>query len=135
VRTNCCQFEPGDVRIVMLDGQPIHGQRQEYRLRVCGSHGGKARHSIEAARQRLAESADSVACQLIKLAFDEKEAAEIRMRATLQLLDRWSTRAELRLAIVAWIERTCHRRRRQRALGRLTPIEFELLHTPAATAA
>lgn len=46
---------------------------------------------------------------------------------------RWSTRAEPRLAIVTWIERTYHRR--QRALGRLTPIEFELLHTPAATAA
>ena len=48
---------------------------------------------------------------------------------------RWATRAELRLAIVSWIERTYHRRRRQRALGRLTPIEFELLHTPVATAA
>jgi putative transposase len=48
---------------------------------------------------------------------------------------RWSTRAELRLAIVTWIERTYHRRRRQRALGKLTPIEFELLHTPVATAA
>ena len=35
---------------------------------------------------------------------------------------RWSTRAELRLAIVTWIERTYHRRRRQRALGRPTPI-------------
>lgn len=48
---------------------------------------------------------------------------------------RWATRAELRLAIVTWTERTYHRRRRQRALGKLTPIEFELLHTPAATAA
>ncbi|MCV7205775.1 IS3 family transposase [Mycolicibacterium peregrinum] len=48
---------------------------------------------------------------------------------------RWSTRAELRLAIVTWIERTYHRRRRQRSLGKLTPIEFELLHRPVATAA
>jgi len=46
-----------------------------------------------------------------------------------------TTRAKLRLAIVSWIERTWHRRRRQRALGRLTPIEFELLHRPVATAA
>ncbi len=38
---------------------------------------------------------------------------------------RWSSREELRLAIVSWIERTHHRRRRQQALGRLTPIEFE----------
>jgi putative transposase len=48
---------------------------------------------------------------------------------------RWTTRTELRLAIVTWIKRTYHRRRRQRALGKLTPIEFELLHTPVATAA
>jgi putative transposase len=31
------------------------------------------------------------------------------------------------VAIVTWIERTYHRRRRQRALGRLTPIEYETL--------
>jgi putative transposase len=34
---------------------------------------------------------------------------------------RWTTREEPRLAIVTWIERTHHRRRRQRALGKLTP--------------
>lgn len=27
-----CRFEPGELRVVMLDGQPIHRQRQEYRL-------------------------------------------------------------------------------------------------------
>jgi len=41
---------------------------------------------------------------------------------------RWTTRQDLRLAIVTWIERTCHRRRRQRRLGRLTPVEFETVH-------
>jgi putative transposase len=37
------------------------------------------------------------------------------------VLDRrsWNTRQELRIAIVTWIERTYHRRRRQDALGRL----------------
>ena len=47
---------------------------------------------------------------------------------------RWATREDLRVAIVVWIERTYHRRRRQRGLGRLTPIEYETLntaHTPA----
>lgn len=45
------------------------------------------------------------------------------------VLDRrvWATRAELREAIVTWIERTYHRRRRQARLGRLTPIEFEAI--------
>jgi transposase InsO family protein len=47
---------------------------------------------------------------------------------------RWATRAELRLAIVVWIERTYHRRRRQDTLGRLTPIEFETLFTAAHAA-
>jgi len=40
---------------------------------------------------------------------------------------RWATRNQLRLAIVVWIEKTYHRRRRQDRLGRLTPIEFETL--------
>lgn len=52
------------------------------------------------------------------------------------VLDRrhWATREELRLAIVIWIERTYHRRRRQRRLGRLTPIEFETINQPALAA-
>lgn len=54
------------------------------------------------------------------------------------VLDRqpWTTREELRIAIVSWIERTYHRRRRQTRLGRLTPIEFEtIMTTPADLAA
>ena len=47
---------------------------------------------------------------------------------------RWSTREELRLAIVTWIEATYHRRRRQRALGTLTPIEFETVFEVAYAA-
>jgi putative transposase len=43
---------------------------------------------------------------------------------------RWRTRAELRYEIVVWIEHTYNRRRRQRALGKLTPVEFELAFTP-----
>ncbi|MFJ2371183.1 IS3 family transposase [Microbacterium sp. NPDC087665] len=48
---------------------------------------------------------------------------------------RWHSRQELRLEIVTWIERTYHRRRRQRRLGRLTPIEFEIINSEAAHAA
>ena len=54
------------------------------------------------------------------------------------VLDRgqWATRDELRAAIITWIERTYHRRRRQVRLGRLTPVEYELImdHTPADAA-
>lgn len=53
------------------------------------------------------------------------------------VLDRrtWTTRQDLRTAIVTWIERTYHRRRRQLRLGRLTPIEYETTMKPAALAA
>jgi transposase InsO family protein len=48
----------------------------------------------------------------------------------------WATREDLRIAIVTWIERTYHRRRRQDGLGRLTPVEYEtIMTTPASQAA
>lgn len=46
----------------------------------------------------------------------------------------WTTREELRMAIVIWIETKYNRRRRQRALGKLTPVEFETIYLAAAAA-
>jgi transposase InsO family protein len=43
---------------------------------------------------------------------------------------RWATREELRLAIITCIEVTYQRERRQRALGKLTPIEYETFINP-----
>jgi len=49
---------------------------------------------------------------------------------------RWRTRGELHQAVVFWIEHTYNHRRRQRALGKLTPVQYELAFTTqAATAA
>ena len=48
---------------------------------------------------------------------------------------RWRTRDELHAAIVFWIEHTYNRRRRQRALGKLTPVEYELAFTTQAAVA
>ncbi len=48
---------------------------------------------------------------------------------------RWDSFDQLRLAIVSWIERTYHRRRRQARLGRLTPVEFEMVQSVQAAAA
>jgi transposase InsO family protein len=47
---------------------------------------------------------------------------------------RWKTREELRLAIVTWIETKYNRRGRQRALGQLAPVEFEMIYTTADAA-
>ena len=38
----------------------------------------------------------------------------------------WESRDALHIAIITWIERTYNRRCRQRGLGQLTPVEFEL---------
>ena len=47
---------------------------------------------------------------------------------------RWTSRSQLRIAIITWIEGTYHRRRRQRVLGKLTPIEFETINHAANAA-
>lgn len=47
----------------------------------------------------------------------------------------WSTRQELRLAIVVWIERKYHRQRPQDSLDGLTPIEYEHKITTKTAAA
>lgn len=47
----------------------------------------------------------------------------------------WATRSELSAAITDWIERTYRRKRHQRALGKLTPIEYETIMEPATSLA
>lgn len=47
---------------------------------------------------------------------------------------RWETREQLRLAIVTWIETKYNRRRRQRRLGKQTPVAFETLYAAANAA-
>jgi putative transposase len=42
---------------------------------------------------------------------------------------RWKTRDDLAYEIIYWIEHTYNHRRRQRGLGKLTPVEFELAFT------
>jgi putative transposase len=49
---------------------------------------------------------------------------------------RWRTRDELAYEITYWIEQTYNQRCRQRGLGRLTPVEYELAFSnPAADVA
>ena len=84
-------------------------------LRAAGLHGSMG---------RVASAADNAAMESF-FAVLHKNVLNRR---------RWDTREQLRLAILTWIERDYHRRRRQAALGRLTPIEFETVHN-AATAA
>lgn len=41
----------------------------------------------------------------------------------------WRTREDLHCASAHWIEHTYNRRRRQRGVSKLTPVEFELAFT------
>lgn len=85
-----------------------------------------ARHRLVGSMGRVASCGDNAAMESF-FALLQKN-----------VLDRhtWTTREQLRIAIVTWIERTYHRRRRQAALGRLTPVEFEVIMntTPAVAA-
>lgn len=82
------------------------------------------RHALAGSMGRVASSSDNAAMEFF-LALLQKNVLNIR---------RWATRDQLRLAIVTWIERTYHRGRRQRALGKTTPIEFEIVYWPAHAA-
>ncbi len=78
-----------------------------------------ARHRMVGSMGRVGSSGDNAAMESF-FALLQKN-----------VLDRhsWTTREQLRIAIVTWIERTYHRRRRQARLGRLTPVEFETIMT------
>lgn len=47
----------------------------------------------------------------------------------------WASREELTIAIITWIERRYHQRRRQQRLGQLTPVEYETINQTVAVQA
>jgi transposase InsO family protein len=81
-----------------------------------------SRHSMVGSMGRVGAAGDNAAMESF-FSLLQKNVLDRR---------RWATREQLRIAIVTWIERTYHRRRRQTALGRLTPIEYELIMTQTA---
>lgn len=81
-------------------------------------------HGLHGSMGRVASAADNAAMESF-FALLQKNVLNRR---------RWTTRDELRLAILTWIERDYHRRRRQAGLGRLTPIEYETIRTAALAA-
>ncbi|MCX5112510.1 IS3 family transposase [Streptomyces sp. NBC_00378] len=84
-----------------------------------------ARHSMIGSMGRVGAVGDNAAMESF-FALLQKNVLDRRA---------WATRQELRIAIVTWIERTYHRRRRQRRLARLTPVEYETIMTPPAALA
>ena len=85
-----------------------------------------ARHRMVGSMGRVGSSGDNAAMESF-FALLQKNVLDRRC---------WTTREQLRIAMVTWIERTYHRRRRQARLGRLTPSEFEtIMNTTVALAA
>lgn len=104
----------------------FHSDRgSQFRARKV--HRALARHGMVGSMGQVGSAADNAAMESF-FALLQKNVLNRRRS--------WDTRDELRIAIATWIERTYHRRRRQHALGRLTPIEYEKIMTPQpATAA
>ena len=102
----------------------VHADRgSQFRSRKF--HRALARHGMVGSMGKVASAADNAAME----SFFSLLQNNVLNRQP------WPAREQLRIAIVTWIERTYHRRRRQAALGRLTPIEYETIITPTATQA
>jgi putative transposase len=102
----------------------LHTDRgSQFRARKV--HRALARHGLVGSMGQVGSAGDNAAMESF-FALLQRNVLDRR---------RWATRDELRIAIVTWIERTYHRRRRQAALGRLTPIEYERINTPPAAQA
>lgn len=80
------------------------------------------RHSQVGSMGQVGSSADNAAMESF-FALPQKNVLNRKQ---------WRTRDELRIAIITWIERTYHRRRRQDALGRLTPHRIRDHHDHAS---
>ncbi|NJP74502.1 IS3 family transposase [Streptomyces sp. C1-2] len=118
-------LESAVARRGQVAGCTVHSDRgSQFRSRKFVSV--LARHSLVGSMGRLGAAGDNAAMESF-FALLQKS-----------VLDRhtWATRQDLRIAIATWIERTYHRRRRQRRLARLTPVEYETIMTsPTALAA
>lgn len=97
----------------------LHSDRgSQFRARKV--HRALARHGMVGSMGQVGSAADNAAMESF-FALLQRNVLDRRS---------WTTRDALRIAIVTWIERTYHRRRRQTALARLTPIEYETIMTP-----
>ncbi len=102
----------------------LHSDRgSQFRARKV--HRTLARHRMVGSMGQVGSAGDNAAMESF-FALLQKNVLDRR---------RWATRDELRIEIVTWIERTYHHRRLQARLGRLTPVEFEMIMTPQPAAA
>ena len=114
-----------DLAVAALRGA-IARRRPKGTVVVHSDRGGQFR----ARKYRAVLAAAGLTGSMGRVAAAGDNAAMESFYALLQtnVLDRrrWMTRDQLAFEITYWIEHTYNRRRRQRGLGKLTPVEFEL---------
>lgn len=98
-----------------VGGCIVHSDRGS-QMRSAAARRAMRRHDLIGSMGKVGSAGDNAAMESF---FSLLQRNVLNTRRT------WESREQLRLAIVLWIERDYHRRRRQDRLGRLTPIEFE----------
>jgi len=111
-------------RNVDVAGCVLHSDRGS-QFRARKTHRALARHGMVGSMGQVGTAADNAAMESF-FALLQKNVLNTR---------KWATRDQVRIAIITWIERTYHQRRRQQRLGRLTPIEYETIMTPTTALA
>ena len=111
LRSAIARRQPGDVVIVHSD------RGSQFRARSFRAVLGAA--GLKGSMGRVASAGDNAAM----------ESFWALLQTNILDRRRWRTRDELHSAIVYWIEHTYNNRRRQRGLGKLTPVEYELAFT------
>ena len=125
ITTGCARSRQRAVPSRCVAGCVVHSDRgSQFRSRKFLR--ALARHGLVGSMGRVASAGDNAAMESF-FALLQNNVPDRRSRPD---------REELQIAIVTWIERIYHRRRRQTCLGRLTPIEYETIMTaPASRAA
>jgi putative transposase len=117
LRDAVARRQPDGVVIVhAARGVQIRARRIQAVLRAAGLKGSKG---------RVASAGDNAATEIF-WALVQRNVSNSQT---------WRTCEGLHYAINQWIEHTYNCRRRQRGLGRLTPVEFELAFTDNAAQA
>ncbi|GAB3402627.1 hypothetical protein GCM10027569_08850 [Flindersiella endophytica] len=105
-------------------GRTVHSDRgPQFRSRKFLRE--SARHDLAGSMRQVTSAGDNAAMESF-FALQQNNVLDQQ---------RWTTRHQLRLAVITWIERTYHHRRRQTRLGRQTLIEYETINTTQAALA
>lgn len=118
LRTAVARRQPRGVALMVHNDRGVQFRARTFRAALAAA-------GLQGSMGRVASAGDNAAM----------ESWHALLQKNVLDRHRWPTRDEPHQAIVFWIEHTYNHRRRQRALGKLTPVEYELAFTTKAAAA